>query len=331
MTAVQGVRPMLLGAEVPRAASMPSSGRNVMGVETGQLAADYSGIVAAAAVFLYDTIITTGEEIRCFWGRKITGAVILFWLNKYMTMLVLVWGLATGLNISNESCARSVKGSATVQILLFIVQGAFTAIRVYALRRSFTLCAVTAFLSFVPFGINFATIRFGFTGEKIPILGCIQIDNVPIDLYRKCKENFKLASKLRHLTDFFSRHYLSVMPDCSVTWFTLGLRFPTSRGGILKGSITSVFLLDGTIYFLLPAILVSRFLLHLQSASLRGVGSIPSSQISSLHLDRSLVLERVVGSLGVSIAAEDYFMEDSGDGDNGERADESTPSQTLRE
>ncbi|EJF61357.1 hypothetical protein DICSQDRAFT_35794, partial [Dichomitus squalens LYAD-421 SS1] len=47
-----------------------------------------------AAVFLYDTIITTGEEIRCFWGRKITGAVILFWLNKYMTMLVLVWGLA---------------------------------------------------------------------------------------------------------------------------------------------------------------------------------------------------------------------------------------------
>ncbi|TBU21648.1 hypothetical protein BD311DRAFT_677895, partial [Dichomitus squalens] len=75
----------------------------------------------------------------------------------------------------------------------------------------------------------------------------------------------------------------------------------------------------------LSAILVSRFLLHLQSASLRAVGSIPSSQISSLHLDRSLVFERVVGSLGASISAEDYLKEDYGDGDDEERADEPTP------
>ncbi|TBU23311.1 hypothetical protein BD311DRAFT_768781 [Dichomitus squalens] len=81
--------------------------------------------------------------------------------------------------------------------------------------------------------------------------------------------------------------------------------------------------------FPLSAILVSRFLLRLQSASLRAVGSIPSSQISSLHLDRSLVFERVVGSLGASIAAEDYLTEDHDDGDNGERADDAT--QTSRE
>ncbi|TBU39369.1 hypothetical protein BD309DRAFT_1012023 [Dichomitus squalens] len=74
----------------------------------------------------------------------------------------------------------------------------------------------------------------------------------------------------------------------------------------------------------LSAILVSRFLLHLQSASLRAVGSIPSSQFSSLHLDRSLVFERVIGSLGASITAEDYLKEDYSDGDNVERADEST-------
>ncbi|EJF61331.1 hypothetical protein DICSQDRAFT_60505, partial [Dichomitus squalens LYAD-421 SS1] len=54
-------------------------------------------------VFLYDSMITTGEEIRCFWGRKITGAAILFWLNKYMTALYLVWDLATALSISNKA------------------------------------------------------------------------------------------------------------------------------------------------------------------------------------------------------------------------------------
>ncbi|TBU21348.1 hypothetical protein BD311DRAFT_244193 [Dichomitus squalens] len=79
----------------------------------------------------------------------------------------------------------------------------------------------------------------------------------------------------------------------------------------------------------LSAILVSHFLLHLQSASLRAVGSIPSSQISSLHLDRSLVFERVVGSLGASISVEDHLEDDCGDDENEERADE--PTQTSRE
>ncbi|TBU36907.1 hypothetical protein BD309DRAFT_838670, partial [Dichomitus squalens] len=53
-------------------------------------------------VFFYDSIITTAEEIRCFWGRKITGAAILFWLNKYMSILCLVWTFATFLNISDK-------------------------------------------------------------------------------------------------------------------------------------------------------------------------------------------------------------------------------------
>ncbi|TBU36905.1 hypothetical protein BD309DRAFT_1067173 [Dichomitus squalens] len=79
----------------------------------------------------------------------------------------------------------------------------------------------------------------------------------------------------------------------------------------------------------LSAIIMSRFLLHLQSASLWAVGSMPSSQLSSLHPDRSLVFERVVGSLGASIAADDYLTEDHDDGDNVERAEEST--QTSRE
>ncbi|TBU60084.1 hypothetical protein BD310DRAFT_876186 [Dichomitus squalens] len=81
----------------------------------------------------------------------------------------------------------------------------------------------------------------------------------------------------------------------------------------------------------ISAILVSRFLLHLQSASLRAIGSVPSSQISSLHVDRSLVLERVVGSIGASIATKDYLIEDDGDGHDVGRADEHEPAQTSRE
>ncbi|TBU51717.1 hypothetical protein BD310DRAFT_1003631 [Dichomitus squalens] len=290
-----------------------------------------SGTTSTDPVFIFDSMITTAEELRCFWGRKITGAAILFWLNKYMTMLCLVWDLATGLSISDKSCDLSVRGDAAVDYLLFIVLAAFTAIRVYALRRSLTLCAITAVLSLVPLGINMAYFGFGMTGENIFPFGCTEMDDEPTSL----------------------SHILIAADGLAIgaTWFTLGL--PNSVGqGVKADSIIYV----GTIYFLtlavlnslhlaftllsvdidavqpvsvvanfttpLSAILVSRLLLHLQSASLRAVGSIPSSHISSLHLNRSLVFERVVGSLGASIVAEDYLKEDYGGGDDGERADE---------
>ena len=64
----------------------------------------------------------------------------------------------------------------------------------------------------------------------------------------------------------------------------------------------------------ISATLVSRFLLHLQSASLRAVGYTASWQASSTALDHSLVFERVVGSLGASISF-DHNPESHHDGD----------------
>ncbi|TBU52338.1 hypothetical protein BD310DRAFT_832390, partial [Dichomitus squalens] len=309
--------------------------------------------IYSAVGFLYDAIMTTGEEIRCFWGQKITGAAILFWLNKYMSILFLVWALATFLTISDEVCAPSSLGSNETTYILTspeVQPFTFTAIRVYALRRSLTLCAITAVLSLVPFGINIAKFGFGFNGGNFFLFGCAEIDSVPLGLSQK----FVIVARS-----------CSIAADClaiGVTWFTLGLPYTTRRGGVLNGSLASVLLVDGTIYFLilavlnalhlaftllsiavdaqslsvvtvftvpLSAILVSRFLLHLQSASLRAMGSLPSSQMSSLHPDRSLVFERVVGSLGASIAAEDYLEEDYDYGDDGERAEE--PTQRSRE
>ncbi|TBU60039.1 hypothetical protein BD310DRAFT_1006898, partial [Dichomitus squalens] len=232
-------------------------------------------------------------------------------------------------HIQQGTCAISTRGSNAIQYLTYIVPAAFTAIRVYALRRSLTLCAITAGLSLAPLGINFASFRLGLTGENIFPIGCTPLVNVST-------------------VTIISRSCL-IAADClaiGVTWFTLGLQYPAHRGGMLKGSISRVLIMDGAILAVLnslhlaftllsisvaplqsasvltefttplSAILVSRFLLHLQSASLRAVGSIPSSQISSLHLNRSLVLERVVGSLGASITAEDYLKEDHGDDDN---------------
>ena len=53
--------------------------------------------------FLYDSIITTGD-VRCFWGHKVTGAAILFWLNKYASLLYFVWNLGAFMEIPEKVC-----------------------------------------------------------------------------------------------------------------------------------------------------------------------------------------------------------------------------------
>ncbi|TBU52422.1 hypothetical protein BD310DRAFT_832199, partial [Dichomitus squalens] len=307
--------------------------------------------VAAIALFLYDSIITTGEEIRCFWGRRVTGAAILYWLIKYMTMLDLVWELAAGSGkisskqaysrrIYSPSCSASVRGETAVDFSLPLIPAAFTGIRVYALRRSYLLGSITFVLSSVSAGVNFVHFWFGLTGENLFPAGCTGIDGESIDLVKK--------SVLPYII-IVARSCL-IAADCiaiGATWFTLARPGEIGHIRSIKGSVSHILLVDGTIYFLilailncvhlaltllsvpryfvtmnrqlltlcsltsgLTSILVSRFLLHIQSASLRTVGSMPSSQVSSIELDRSLFMERAVGSLGTCIAADDYLGQD---------------------
>ncbi|TBU54967.1 hypothetical protein BD310DRAFT_934758 [Dichomitus squalens] len=309
-------------------------------------------LIAGSAVFLYDTILTTGEEVRCFWGRKVTGAAILFWLNKYMTMLYLVWNLGNLLDLPNNSCTLSVKGAAVVHNTFFLILASFSAIRVYALQRNIFLSFITFVLSMTPFGVNLVQFGFGLSGKNIPPFGCAPVGY----------ESSGLDKKLTVL----SRSCL-IAADClaaGVTWFTLARPRDIHFIGVLKSSLTRVLLIDGTVYFLtlglvnslhltfallaldvitlkgtsilenftipLTAVLVSRFLLHLQSASLRTVGSIHSSQMSTMNLDRSALYERVVGSLGTRITADDFGEEEgdfdttSGNIDSPDQADEAT-------
>ena len=66
---------------------------------------DCCQLIHLVVLFMYDSVITTGDEIRCFWGKKLTGAAILFWLNKYLTLLYMVWDLGSGfIDITDEVC-----------------------------------------------------------------------------------------------------------------------------------------------------------------------------------------------------------------------------------
>ena len=41
-----------------------------------------------AGLFVYDYVLTFVQEVQLIWGRKITGATVLFWLNRYLTLVI---------------------------------------------------------------------------------------------------------------------------------------------------------------------------------------------------------------------------------------------------
>ncbi|TFK92152.1 hypothetical protein K466DRAFT_595477 [Polyporus arcularius HHB13444] len=56
----------------------------------GQLYIDCRCLAAASILFIYDTVITFDREVAYFWTAKRTGASILFFANKWISMMVYV-------------------------------------------------------------------------------------------------------------------------------------------------------------------------------------------------------------------------------------------------
>ena len=57
--------------------------------------------LTAIVLLLYDSFLTTRDEMRFFWGRKFTGATILFLINKWLCILLYGSILATFLKTSD--------------------------------------------------------------------------------------------------------------------------------------------------------------------------------------------------------------------------------------
>ena len=49
-----------------------------------------------AAFVVYEYLVTFSNEVQLFWGRDITGASILFFINRYMMLFYAIFSLPTG-------------------------------------------------------------------------------------------------------------------------------------------------------------------------------------------------------------------------------------------
>ncbi|KAI1791856.1 hypothetical protein LXA43DRAFT_1094197 [Ganoderma leucocontextum] len=161
----------------------------------------YHCIIGATCFLIYDYVITFHREVNLFWTHKYTGASVLFFANRYVTLVWNIMGLAQLGNISDQRClfllllsrALLMIGSCPVYFKVFsaisytqyIIWAAFSGLRAYALSRSRMLAIFLFLLAAVPAGINYAQFRFGLTGFSDPDFGCISTTNLTAKIAKK--------------------------------------------------------------------------------------------------------------------------------------------------
>ncbi|TFK78947.1 hypothetical protein K466DRAFT_668283 [Polyporus arcularius HHB13444] len=142
--------------------------------------------VAAAVLFIYDTLLTVDREVACFWPAKRTGTPLLFFVNKWISTTFYVMMLLSGAPFpshkrSADYCGMTVNVCSCsnllvialhgMEILQFVPGAAFSALRAYVLSRSKLLAMLVLALSLAPVHYGYQVL-----GENIPPLGCFAPD-----------------------------------------------------------------------------------------------------------------------------------------------------------
>ncbi|RPD59051.1 hypothetical protein L227DRAFT_601692 [Lentinus tigrinus ALCF2SS1-6] len=191
-------------------------------------------ITASAVLFIYDTIVTFDREVGCFWNSKTSGAALLFFTNKYLTVATFVFSFVAfnGSIFTDQAlvhftiCASFQQAGNVVILLQMLPSAAFSTLRAYVLSKSKLLGLLVFALSMAPVAANLVPYAYHYSGEILPPLGCLYVDtmNSVLDL--------SLGSR--------------------------GALRDIRRSG--KLSLPSIFLRDGTVYFLLFGVINILFL-----------------------------------------------------------------------
>ncbi|TFK92081.1 hypothetical protein K466DRAFT_659526 [Polyporus arcularius HHB13444] len=217
--------------------------------------------VAAAALFIYDVIVTFAQEVVCFWTSKRAGAALLFFVNKWISVTYYVMLLARFAPFSTEQRWIALEA---LEIMQFVPWAVFSALRAYVLSRNIPLGIIVLALSLAPVGSNLVRYAYDVSGVVYPPFGCVETD------YTTEAVNFRDAlrvdlrrSKRPSLQDILFRDgtiYFVILFVLNILHLIFSLTALASTDNNGTSDVTS---------FTAPltAILISRFLLDLQEAN----------------------------------------------------------------
>ncbi|KAI9063139.1 hypothetical protein FKP32DRAFT_1572420 [Trametes sanguinea] len=288
--------------------SLSSSSLQPHGLRTRSFVEEYCDIAAFALIF-YEYIITIDREIALIWNRKLTGATILFILNRYLALLkypIYIVGLQS---VSDEVWALAVWAvnilAMLLELLPYFVWLSFSTLRVYAIsRQNWRLALLVAVPGCMPLASNIYLYTQGSTANYPLPIGCVWLDTIPVNIDNRC------ASHRRHwllIATRTSAILTDVLVLITTWWQTYSLRRLAVQAN-MQVSLATLLVRDGTIYFLvllamntfhiafsltgrftytitfeepLTTILISRFLLNLREASMStGQSSLDMSEPS---------------------------------------------------
>ncbi|KAI0807510.1 hypothetical protein C8Q74DRAFT_1227882, partial [Fomes fomentarius] len=258
------------------------------------------------ALLLYEYATTLDLEIDYAWGRKLTWARAMFFLNRYITLLQFLAGLGSAfLTPSDFSCIYLTRTTQTCTIILYIVWAIFSGIRVYTITGcNKTIAALVLFLGLVPvvtsLTLDVLTISYTATTDPIAYLSlpgisyCSIVVNVT---YRDIlglgiltritlilSEGIVIVATMKHnwATYRGERHSQSFMQSYVSLVLREGVLYFVAQCVINVVQIVSDIFLNLTLAVtctylnLLPSILIARFYFHLHIHE-RGVQSVQSA------------------------------------------------------
>ncbi|RPD53397.1 hypothetical protein L226DRAFT_540571 [Lentinus tigrinus ALCF2SS1-7] len=315
---------------------------------SGSIADTYEGFVidnrlgiAALVILVYEYLLTFEREVNLFWKSRITGAGVLFFLNRYVvlvTSLLSISGIVV--DIKTSSCGFIAKMTNVFAMLQYVPWAAFSALRVYALSNN-CACGVLVFLlSVAPVGAALAHLALGLTGEMDPVFGCIVVDPTTPEMAHKLTIGSRTCLIVADVLIILIT-WKTIPPRCwahgqSSTFGTILLRNGTLYFVVLlvmnllhlvftvvsvcvtspltrtcgpmtkRAQVSAPFQAASyVILFIHPitGILMSRFLFDLQDANRRSLclDSHDPLHFSADTSDGSLSFARVIGSLGSSL------------------------------
>jgi len=280
--------------------------------------------VAATILLYYDYLLTLQDEIRCIWKRKFSFATVLFFVNRYVTLLyrtLMIVQMLPWANLPEDQadaiCNGVLRFNEVLTIMLEITVATFMSLRMYAIwssdRRIF---AVVMLLGIVQPAVN------------IYYYTTLEIVAVPPP-FTGCGENVLLSPSASTALSIFNRVF-AIIDDAVIlilTWVkTAGIikHFSSLK---IHTSLVTMLLRDGTVYFafllilnianlvaieeqafgaipaisdVVTSILISRFMLNLRGVYTTSDSDLTSSFHPSKFSDIRFV-NTVVGNLGAPL------------------------------
>ncbi|KAI0769508.1 hypothetical protein BC629DRAFT_1442198 [Irpex lacteus] len=224
---------------------------------------------SAYSLYLYESLIALSQEVDVIWRRKRSLMTWLYIFTRYSAVVDNILLLAPtpgGL----ESCRAIIYMDDILQSIQFLCFALFSTMRVYALLNGkYLVAGLVLLLNLVPFGTNMF----------------IFVTSTVIEDSEICSLNLSVSDDVSLILSLVTRIAVIIgdILVLLVTWMRTAQAYKEAKRLDIHSPVVIMLFRDGTIYFVLPPIIVCRFILNLRHITLAEHTSISATQSASIH------------------------------------------------